>query len=322
MVAALAKGCLPHAYFACYRDLIAAKGLCTLEVISMKLRILVPALLSVVAMASCESSESDVTSSVGMELHSTVSSSWHVAIETMDMLTSCGSQTNIPVGSATDCTGAIAAAQDLWNSAIMSCIAPDCAWLNMGTPVCWADPYTTWSGSSRTRFQVTLPYECTLCSNPQTDTFAAGHTRFFPPDFPASLQGPSAQLNDSRNDMPYKHTFTWRDRETCELLNGVLSVNVRANSSPMAHNDTISVFHNTAYLFHQSIWNGVVGAPKTITWPLSAAALANAAADRRLSFYVQDDTAVVSATLQLNWCCSSGVIEEAVSMVEAETRHY
>lgn len=288
----------------------------------MKLRILVPAFLSVIAMVSCEPSEPDVASSVGMELHSSYSSSWHVAIETMDMLTSCGSQTNIPVGSATDCAGAISAAQDLWNSAIMSCIAPDCAWLDMGTPVCWADPYTTWSGSSRTRFQVTLPYECTLCSNPLTHTLSASHPGWFPQDFPSTLQGPSATLNDSRVDLPYKHTFRWKPRAACELTSAVLSVNVKANGSSLANNDTISVVHDTAYLFHQSIWNGVVGAPKTITWPLSAAALANAAADRRVSFYVQDDTAVVSATLQLNWCCSTGQIEEAVSMVEAETRHY
>lgn len=109
----------------------------------------------------------------------TTSSSWHVAIEENAMLTSCGAQTNIPVGAATNCPDAITAAQALFNPAIADCLKASCkTWLEAANPglvigsladvsvvevapsSCWADPYTTVMGYARTRYQVTLPFEC------------------------------------------------------------------------------------------------------------------------------------------------------------------
>lgn len=107
----------------------------------------------------------------------TASTSWHVAIEQNAMLTSCGTQTNIAVGAATNCPDAITAAEALFNPAISDCLKPNCkAWLESanpglvvsspanvsiveGAPSCWADPYTV-NGNPRTRYQVTIPLQC------------------------------------------------------------------------------------------------------------------------------------------------------------------
>lgn len=105
----------------------------------------------------------------------------------------------------------------------------------------------------------------------------------------------------------YLHTFKW-DRNCGKIIKAELIVKLKANSSgasatsPDAGNDTIGVYHSGSGVFGEAVysnWPFPAGTPGTKQLNLSGAALANMNLNNRLSFVVQDDTSVVSATLHL-----------------------
>jgi len=90
---------------------------------------------------------------------------WAVAIEQHPMITTCGTNTNVPVAGATDCTTAGVAAQNLFSTLVqMGCLNTCPAGQNMvPTPpavTCTPNNYTLPNGAQATNYQVSLHAEC------------------------------------------------------------------------------------------------------------------------------------------------------------------
>ena len=123
-------------------------------------------------------------------------------------------------------------------------------------------------------------------------------------------------LGDPSSDEYFLHTFVWkREKRCCQITKARLTVNMKANSTCQSHtghdagNDSIVIMYNTLTVpnYVDYIYSGSgscnAGQTATYTRDLNATALANINQSGRLSFAVQDDTQVVSATLQLWGCC-------------------
>lgn len=155
-----------------------------------------------------------------------------------------------------------------------------------------------------------------LCPAPINLTLTAATPNVFKGDFTAAqLSNYQTNLNYSGTDKQYLHTFEWkRKHRCCQITKAVLTVRMKAllpgqsNSSSDAGNDGIALMHLGASVppYSERVyssWPFPAGQLATKTWHLTGAALANINAHSRLSFAVQDDTMVQSATLQLTGCC-------------------
>jgi hypothetical protein len=148
------------------------------------------------------------------------------------------------------------------------------------------------------------------CKAPITLNLAANTPSAHQPDFStAAWSNHVKTLGYSGVNKFYLHTFNW-ERKCGQIKSATLTVNLKANSagasptSSDAGNDTMAVVHNGVSVAGTSgpLYSShpfPAGTLVTKTFNLSAAALANMNLDNRLSFNVQDDTMVVSATLQL-----------------------
>lgn len=156
------------------------------------------------------------------------------------------------------------------------------------------------------------------CPRPISLTLTATTPNVVNADFNAvQLGGPRAWLNDPAINKSFLYTFQYtKDEKCCEVTSAVLTVRMKSNQSGAsktssdAGNDGIAIMFNGAGVppFSQSVyssWSFNAGQTSTKTWTLTGAALANLNATRRLSIYVQDDTMVQSATLQISGCCLS-----------------
>ncbi|HEX9941917.1 MAG TPA: hypothetical protein VGG03_07875 [Thermoanaerobaculia bacterium] len=153
------------------------------------------------------------------------------------------------------------------------------------------------------------------CPAPINMTLTATTPNVFNGDFAAAQLANQVGLNYSGSDKHFLHTFQWRPQHRCcQITKAVLTVRMKANqggqsaSSADAGNDGIAVIHLGAVVppYNERVysnWPFSAGQPASKTWNLTGAALANINANNRLSIYVQDDTMVQSATLQLNGCC-------------------
>lgn len=159
-------------------------------------------------------------------------------------------------------------------------------------------------------------------------TLAATAPNVVNSDFPAvNITGPRAFLNGTQPNQIFLHTFQWaRDGRCCEVTNAVLTVELKAlqdgttKDSADAGNDRIGLMHagSAVQPFYEPVyssWPFKAGQTATKIWNLTGAALTYLNTYGTVSFYVQDDTSVVSATLQVSGCCLSeqrrGAIEEA-----------
>lgn len=156
------------------------------------------------------------------------------------------------------------------------------------------------------------------CPRPISLTLTATTPNVVNSDFSAlQLGAPRAWLNDPAINKNFLYTFQYaKDEKCCEVTSAVLTVRMKANQSGQskttadAGNDGISIMYNGGLVlpFSQPVyssWSFNAGQTATKTWTLTGAALANLNATRRLSIYVQDDTMVQSATLQISGCCLS-----------------
>jgi hypothetical protein len=158
-----------------------------------------------------------------------------------------------------------------------------------------------------------------LCPHPATLTLqAAAAPSVNAVDFSSPL--PSGQgvrvLNVAGTDQVYRYTFNWKvsDKLCCEISKGKLTIVFKYNNGG---NDTVGIVHNNVSVPGQGgyIWTGSTAGlgtaphtggplpPKTVVINLNAASLANATHDNRLSFGMQDDSTIQSATLELSGCC-------------------
>jgi hypothetical protein len=169
----------------------------------------------------------------------------------------------------------------------------------------------------------------TIPANSSSNVFAGDFT-------PTQLAG-AVGLNYPGSDKPFVYTFQWRREQTCcQVTKAVLTVRMRSNqpgqskTSYDAGNDSINIMHGGNSIYGEAVYSGPPPlwpfpvnqlAVKQWTWTLNASTLSNTILSNinnsnRLSFYVQDDTRVESATLQLSGCCLSTpqrVVTEAVS---------
>ncbi len=148
------------------------------------------------------------------------------------------------------------------------------------------------------------------CKPPITLNLAASTPYAHQPDFSSVAWSNHVQtLGYSGINKFYLHTFKW-ERKCGQIKSATLTVNLKANSagasatSSDAGNDTMAAMYNGVSVAGTSgpLYSThpfPAGTLVTKTFNLSAAALANMNLDNRLSFNVQDDTSVVSATLVL-----------------------
>lgn len=154
------------------------------------------------------------------------------------------------------------------------------------------------------------------CPRPVVVTLNATTPNVVNSDFSAlQLSAPRAWLNDPAINKNFLYTFQWkREERCCEITKAILTVRMKANQSGQsktsadAGNDGISVMYlgSTVPPFSQSIyglWPFAAGQITVKTWTLTGTTLNNLNLTRRLSIYVQDDTSVLTATLQLSGCC-------------------
>ena len=127
-------------------------------------------------------------------------------------------------------------------------------------------------------------------------------------DFPTKCSnGWQTKFGQGGVDKCLRHTFHWTpSNPSCKAQSGTLTITYSANySGPnYADNDTVAIYSNghTVSGTTQPLYSGsaVVNQVMTKSITLTAAMLAN----NSLSFLVQDDTTVKSATLQIVECCS------------------
>ncbi|MDX6612579.1 MAG: hypothetical protein QOD75_1765 [Blastocatellia bacterium] len=154
------------------------------------------------------------------------------------------------------------------------------------------------------------------CPNPIAVTLTATTPNVLNADFtPAMLAAPRAFLNDPAPNKVFMHTFTWkRPQRCCEITRAVLTVKFKANqggqsnTSSDAGNDGVALMHLGSVVpgFSGSIyssWPFNAGQTATRTFNLTGAALNFLNTTDTASVYSQDDSAVVSVTLQLWGCC-------------------
>jgi hypothetical protein len=157
------------------------------------------------------------------------------------------------------------------------------------------------------------------CPRPITVTLTAGSPYVLNSDFnQIQLGAPRAALNEQAMDKSFLYTFRWaKDGNCCEISRAVLTVRMKALSggqsktSADAGNDGIAIMHNgTAVQPYAeavySSWPFQAGQTAVKTWNLTGAALNYLNTNQTLSLYVQDDTSVQSATLEIYGCCLSG----------------
>ncbi len=125
--------------------------------------------------------------------------------------------------------------------------------------------------------------------------------------------GPLANWNGTQINQHFRHTFTFPPGELCcqcvESKRNVLTLKYKAlqggpAGSSSSANDGVAIYSNGSALLSQSLYSGAAttGQLGTKIIPLKCSWLAN----NRLSFAVQDDTSVMSATLDVDLCCVRG----------------
>lgn len=147
------------------------------------------------------------------------------------------------------------------------------------------------------------------CPFPTTAHYSAGPTPAPSPvlsEFPANVRPliSGSTWNQTAHNKAIGHTFRYGVKECCAVTSATLTLRIKAlegGSGPTSANDGINVYVGGIQIAAQTPWTSSVttGATKTVTIPLNGNQLTNG----MVSFYVQDDTAVISADLDLVICC-------------------
>jgi hypothetical protein len=149
------------------------------------------------------------------------------------------------------------------------------------------------------------------CPSPYRQVFTNGATPTpIAAEFPANLQAGIAGSvwNQTVVHKHFGHTFTFpSQRECCVMTKGTLSVTIKAlegggPNSSTSTNDAVHAIGNRAIFQSQQPWLNTTittGATATVTFQIPPAVLASG----NVSVYVQDDSAVVAAKLEVSGCC-------------------
>jgi len=130
-------------------------------------------------------------------------------------------------------------------------------------------------------------------------------------DFGSKYVLPLAPFSQKQNNKWFLDTFAWKTPgPCCQFMSGTLTIKYHALfggqvGSPTSWNDDFSIWRNgvqvpgsSKRLYPQAnpVTTGQTG---TLTIPLTAALVAG----NRISFAVEDDTAVDSASIDVAYCC-------------------
>jgi hypothetical protein len=139
----------------------------------------------------------------------------------------------------------------------------------------------------------------------------------------AQLANHQEALKYGHTNKGYAHTFEWKpNKKCCQVTHAVLTVKMKSLStgasatSPDAGNDAISIVGPGGAVilpYSEKVYGPTsippttfpftVGTPAAKIWTITGAALNKLNTAHTLSIYIQDDTSVLSATLQLSGCC-------------------
>lgn len=175
--------------------------------------------------------------------------------------------------------------------------------------------------------EVALPIRV-ACPKPLAATVSATTPNVLNADFtPGMLAAPRAVVGGTLSDRSFLYTLQWKsEQRCCEITQAVLTVKMKSlqpgqsKTSPDAGNDGIAIMvsGSVAPPFSEPVyssWPFGVGQTATKSWTLTGLALNRLKANGTVSIYVQDDTTVESATLQIHGCCLSeprrSAVEEA-----------
>ncbi|MET0272423.1 MAG: hypothetical protein ABW360_05495 [Phenylobacterium sp.] len=154
-----------------------------------------------------------------------------------------------------------------------------------------------------------------LCPNPTYDSMSLSTPTPVDADFRSDMLAIArAGVNDRAPNKFFLHTFQWKPPACCQITAATLVISLRSNqpgtsaTASDAGNDTIGVMSNGVAFpgLNGAMYSSFPVAndqATTKTYVMTPAALAAMNANDRLSFYVQDDTRVVSATLRISRCC-------------------
>jgi hypothetical protein len=150
-----------------------------------------------------------------------------------------------------------------------------------------------------------------LCPYPFVQHIAGGTgtSTFVPSEFPANVRPVivGSVWNQAQADKNFGHTFRFDPKrgDCCALTGGVLTIKIKALVSgpgtASSVNDGMHVYVGGVSKAARTPWTTAVhaGDTQTMTIPLTAGDLSTGL----VSIYFEDDTAVVSADLELDWCC-------------------
>lgn len=136
----------------------------------------------------------------------------------------------------------------------------------------------------------------------------SGASTILATEFPASIRPAIAgsMWNQTHWDRAFGHTFRFEPKrgDCCALTGAILTIKIKAlvgGAGPTSANDAINVYVGGVVKAARTPWTAGVhtGDLQTVTIPLTAADLSTGL----VSIYVEDDTAVLSADLELDWCC-------------------
>lgn len=154
-------------------------------------------------------------------------------------------------------------------------------------------------------------------TNTQVVTRNSGNTQPVQSDFPQQTWEYPPQIadrwiagyNTSQANRMFLETLQFRLGKGCKVKGANLSVKVRATGNRLQHNDLFVVVHNGQEIFSQKIWNNNDNPNqlKTLNYNFTNQAnVLNSMNNGRLSFYIQDDTTVKSASLKVTTQCGGG----------------
>ncbi len=158
------------------------------------------------------------------------------------------------------------------------------------------------------------------CPDPMTVTLTAEQSNVVTADFNAAqLANYQGELGYNSPNKAYAHTFEWKPKtRCCQVTKAVLKVELKAiqrGASPKSAdsgNDRIAIVSSGGVSippFNEPVYdpNGTFPIPAgtlaTKIWSLQGSDLNKLNTAHTLSFFVQDDSSVLSATLVLTICC-------------------
>jgi hypothetical protein len=160
-----------------------------------------------------------------------------------------------------------------------------------------------------------------LCPNPSLVSLSESNVYFETNEFSTQQLSTSHHGNFGSNQANafFMHTFNWKpELKCCQVLKAELILKVKAlrpgsnpTTSPDAGNDTVTIVKNGGTtIISEKIYPS--GSPFSAGYSISKTVVLNTVAQlswlntaQKLSFIVQDDTSVESATLKLTICCLS-----------------